>query len=195
MSSCRRDLELNLISNLKLEVTITQYMTLSNIKENESYFNAFFCTTKLKPETLKVKRFFMNNIEYISQLELSIEEDTAHKCFYIKSDIPLPIASTCEIIFIVSYICNPHDFREIFHFKYPCNNFNMLLSMNNNIYNYSLSNEIFSLYSNAYSADYFESSNDHSNVSPDENYKLNISFPNWSLPGSGYIVTLQENNL
>ena len=68
----------------------------------------------------------------------------------------------------------------------------MMLSANRNIGNYSIDKEIFSLLNNASSTDSVELSNIKSDIALDENYILDITFFDWSLPGSGYIIALKK---
>ena len=167
-------------------------MTLKNNNKIASCFNIFLGTTVYQTESFKIEYFTINNISYTSTTKLQINEDSLYSSYYIKSDILLPALSSTEIVFMVSYVCSPLDFKEVFRFNYPCYDFSMMLSANRNIGNYSIDKEIFSLLNNASSTDSVELSNIKSDIALDENYILDITFFDWSLPGSGYIIALKK---
>lgn len=188
LDSSQRTIEIEILENPELvKVTTTHIMNFSYINHNEPYFKLYAETTKQQCDTFKVENLTINSIDYTHQIKLSytIEPTRGQFIYIIKSDFVPPNLETCNVFYKCSYKCPALDFFQTYRLLYPCNIFSVTIILKNDVDSlYSILGSTYSPFSKVY-YDNFKAFEIHNNGI------CSMKLPNWSLPGTGYVVTLK----
>ena len=191
LDSSQRTIELEILRNSNLvKVTTTQIMNFSYISSNEPYFKLYAETTKQQCDTFKVENLTIDSIDYTHQIKLSytIEPFRGQFIYIIRSDFVPPNLETCNVFYKCSYECPTLDFFQTYRLLYPCNIFSVTIILKNDVDSlYSILGSTYSPFSKVY-YDNFKAFEIHNNGI------CSMKLPNWSLPGTGYVVTLKNKS-
>lgn len=182
-----REIVLDIQEN-NLNVSITTRIDFLNINKNIIYYssNPRFETIK-QANTFKNEEFSINGIDYTNSIISEIEKTNDKRQFpyIVKNKLPLIYNDNILLIHKTSYIVPINQFFNVYQLVFPCRNFLTTVLIKNNQNNrYSLRTGTFSSY-NVHTYDKYtqEYRKDDINI---------ISIGKWSLPGSGYTITIQD---
>lgn len=180
-------------NNIKVTTATTD--KFSYIKNGERYFYLYTETTKQQSENFKIETVQINGIDYTSQVLLSKTNipNRGQFTYIVQSDFIPPNLESCDLYYVTSYICPALDFFQSRKLTYPCNNFMVSVTLKNDIKNlYTILGSTFSSFSRLQYDDYKASEVHNFNT-------LSMNLPTWSLPGTGYAITLkvktEENHI
>lgn len=188
LNSYKRETNLYLINHNELRVETTTIYKYE-YKSDKHYAKSFFAT-KQQADSFKMEKLQINDMDYTKQFEKIVEYKEIRGQFQhkVRGNKLFPIDSLpATILEISSYTCPPLDFIQKAEPRFPCKNFNVTVKLHNDIENqYSIIGMVFSQFSKNHADDY--KSNQMRNT---ENY-YTMQLPEWSLPGSGYMVILKN---
>lgn len=191
MESSQRIIRLQLLNiNNHVKVTTTHIMKFSYIKQHEPYFKLYLDTTKQQSETFKVENLTIDSVDYTSQVTLLYSKNLSRGQFVynISSDFVPPNLESCDVYYVCSYECPILDFFQTHRLSYPCNNFSISAMLENDINNqYSVLGSTFSAFSKVHFDDYKASEMHNIGM-------CSMKLPSWSLPGTGYAITLKSKS-
>ena len=184
INQSRRFISIYFLDNNSIEVTI------SNIKEYYCHSNKFeilFNATKQQAESFEVIKLDINGHNYMQYIKPEHRTIPGNGLFnyqvysnQIILDSPInTIKYTCK------YKTSTNDFFVSQRLHSPCRQFGVTVTLNNTDNKYIALCSLFSSSEKLRHADFTKY----------EFYSENIydeTFPEWSLPGSGYIVTLKK---
>lgn len=190
LDSVKRLVELEPIDEKMLKVTTTQILDYSYLKPEKCSFGHNFAATQQQAETLKVEQLLINNVDYTSVFKYEIErnESRGQFIYHIESN-SIPIDSLpCNIFFKQSYICPALDFFQSSRLSFPCKSYSVSVIPKNDFQSkYSIIASTFSSFSGIHYDDFLASELKNLGI-------CNISLPSWSLPGSGYVITVKNKS-
>ena len=192
MDSSQRIIRLQLLNTLNhVKVTTTHIMKFSYIKQHEPYFKLYLDTTKQQSETFKVENLTIDGVDYTSQVILLYNKNLSRGQFVynVSSDFVPPNLESCDVYYVCSYVCPILDFFQTHRLSYPCNNFSISAMLENDSNNqYSIIGSTFSAFSKVHFDDYKASEMHNIGM-------CSMKLPSWSLPGTGYAITLKSKSL
>lgn len=190
LNSYKRETNLYLINHKELKVETTTVYNYEYLLDK--HFKKSFFATKQQANSFQMEKLLINDTDYTKQFEKTIEyqENRGQFQYKVRGKTLFPIDSLpATILEISSYICHPLDFIQKAEPHFPCKNFNVTVKLHNDIKNqYSIIGMVFSQFSKNHADDY--KSNQMRNT---ETY-YTMQLPEWSLPGSGYMVILKNKN-
>lgn len=125
-----------------------------------------------------------------SKIKLSLVDhgENARWRYQIKHEFPLPSLKSfddIEIIYEYRFYINQYDFFQMNQLKFPCENYSIrvtLSGLDKNTFPVVSSCSLYNVYSSSlFSPEQYKGSTTYA-----------IDLPKWSLPGSGYFLTLQR---
>lgn len=186
----------NVIKKIKRFINISYVddnfikVTISNLEEYYCHSNKFkilFNATKNQAESYKVTQLKLNEKNYLPNLNINverIENDNSFDYQVFSNEILLDI-SVNKIEYVCSYLSPINDFFISYRIHSPCYEFNVTINLNSTNCNYTILCSTFSSTERVRQKDYTDYEWHISNI-------CDIKFPLWSLPGSGYTVTLKQ---
>lgn len=171
-----------------LRVTITKTIHYYDLDYLHHPFRISFRANEQQANSYKTLSFNINGKNRIQDLQIMLEHNPERSQLQYRvfsNGVTLPSAE-CEIVHASSYECKPEDFFQSHRINCLCQKFNVHIVLNDLIRSrYDLIMVSFSPFSSRYD-DEFETGEI---ITP---YDNRISLPKWSLPGSGYVITLKK---
>lgn len=189
LNTSERHIQLAFIDGSKqtIRVTITKTFEYFYLNNKEHFFSINFNATQQQAETYKVHSLIIDNTDFTSQVELSIDptENRGQFMYKVKSNkIPVSLVNS-KVVFVASYECPPLDFFQSHRLSCLCKHFKTTIHLNEDLrQQYTLLCSTFSPFSKMHYDDYKAGEI----LKP---YDGQIVLPNWSFPGSGYVATLK----
>ncbi len=182
-----REIVLDIQGN-SLKVSITTRIDFLNVKEGINYYssNPRFETLE-QAESYKHEEFSINRIDNTNKIISKIEQTNVNRQFsyMVKNQFPLKYESNILVIHKTSHIVPINQFFHVYQLVFPCRSFlTTVLIKNNQNDKYRLRTGTFSSY-NVHTYEKFTPEYRRDDVNT-------ITIGKWSLPGSGYTMTLQE---
>lgn len=183
-----REIVLDIQEN-NLKVSITTRIEFLNVKEGINYYSANprFETLE-QAKSYKHKEFSINRIDYTPKIVSEIEKTNANRQFpyIIKNQFPLVYDNNILVVHKTTHIVPVNQFFHVYQLVFPCRSFLTTILLKNNQKNrYRLRTGTFSSY-NVHTYEKYTSEYRRDDVNT-------ITIGKWSLPGSGYTMTLQDN--
>lgn len=171
-----------------LKVSITTRIEFLNVKEGINYYSANprFETFE-QAQSYKHEEFSINRLDYTTKIISEIEETNANRQFpyMVKNQFPLVYDNNILVVHKTSHIVPIHQFFHVYQLVFPCRSFLTTVLLKNNVDNsYRLRTGTFSSY-NVHTYEKYTPEYRRDDVNT-------ITIGKWSLPGSGYTMTLQK---
>lgn len=171
-----------------LKVSITTRIEFLNVKEGINYYSANprFETFE-QAQSYKHEEFSINRLDYTTKIISEIEETNANRQFpyMVKNQFPLVYDNNILVVHKTSHIVPINQFFHVYQLVFPCRSFLTTVLLKNNVDNsYRLRTGTFSSY-NVHTYEKYTPEYRRDDVNT-------ITIGKWSLPGSGYTMTLQK---
>lgn len=171
-----------------LKVSITTRIEFLNVKEGINYYsaNSRFETFE-QAQSYKHEEFSINRLDYTTKIKSEIEETNANRQFpyMVKNQFPLVYDNNILVVHKTSHIVPINQFFHVYQLVFPCRSFLTTILLKNNVDNsYRLRTGTFSSY-NVHTYEKYTPEYRRDDVNT-------ITIGKWSLPGSGYTMTLQK---
>ena len=167
-------------------------VSITNLEEYYCHSNKFqilFNACRQQAESFEVTQLKLNNIEYLDKVQINkqcIQSSDAFN-YQVQCDELILDQPIQKIEYSNSYCTNIDDFFISYKIHSPCYEFNVIVTLNHSKDNYSVLCSTFSSAERVKQKDYSDYELHANNI-------CSINFPTWSLPGSGYVVTIKKNN-
>ncbi len=180
----RRIINIYFLEENLIEVRISDF---EEYYHHSNKYLILFDATKQQAESYDVNKLKLNNVNYISQYKKNLDyiEDNGSFDYQVSSDEILLDEPISKIEYNCSYTSYVDDFYISYRLHSPCYEFNVTVSLDNSNDRYSILCSTFSSTERIQQSDYTDYEWHTRNI-------CDIKFPIWSLPGSGYTITLKR---
>lgn len=188
-NSVRRDIQFEQVDDKMVKVTFANTYKYLFLQNNHQSFGFSFHATQQQASSFRVERLIINKEDFTDSINVRVDQEPnrGQLCYKVSSTNSIPLPSTpCEVIYQNSYICPALDFFFSHCLPFPCKRLTVNVTMKGNLGNkYSVLASTFSPFSSYKSDSYL--------ASEIQNYLFyTIEFDNWSVPGTGFVLTLKE---
>ena len=193
LNSSERQIRLEFANNSDsiLKVTITKIFDYLYFNYKIHSFGIWFNSTEQQAKTYKLHSLIIDNYDYTSEIKIRTHKTASRGQFiYTVESNKIPINSAnCKIVYATSYECPAIDFFQSHRLNYLCKKFKTTIFLGETVkQKYALLCSTFSPFSKIHYDDYKAGEM----LKP---YDEQITLPDWSLPGSGYVATLKYKSI
>lgn len=182
-----REIVLEILNN-QLKVSITTRIEYINIKDGIIYYSANpRFETYEQAMSYKHEEYTINGVDYSSQIQSSIEctNEKRQFPFLVRNQLPLIYDENVILIHKTSHIIPVKHFFHVYQLVLPCRSFLTTVIIKGN------DSDLYDLKTGT-----FSSFNVHTYEKHTSEYRKDdvstITIGKWSLPGSGYTISLQQ---
>lgn len=170
-----------------LKVTITKILDYFYVEPNKHSFFVNFKATKRQATTYKKISLTIDGEDFTKQLNIAQKNNYHHEQFpyNVTSNKLILKNPQSKIVYVCSYECHANEFFQSHRLNCLCKNFKANITLNDDVkQKYRLICSTFSPFSKIH----YDDVKAGEMFAP---YDQQINLPDWSLPGSGYIATLE----
>lgn len=186
----------NIIKKIKRIINVDFFddtsikVSITNLEEYYCHPNKFkilFNACRQQAESFKVTNLKLNDIDYLNDVEINsncIKSSDAFN-YQVQSNEIILDKPIHKIEYSNSYHSNIDDFFISYKIHSPCYEFNVTVTLNH-------ANDDYSVLCSTFSSAERVEQKDYSDYELHAGNTCDINFPTWSLPGSGYVVTIKK---
>lgn len=166
-------------------------VSITNLEEYYCHPNKFeilFNACKQQAESFEVTNLKLNDTDYLNDVKINCDCTKNSDAFnyQVRSNEIILENPIHKIEYSNSYCSNLNDFFISYRIHSPCYEFNVTVTLNYGHDDYSILCSTFS------STERVEQKN-YSDYELHAGNTCDINFPTWSLPGTGYVVSIKKN--